>query len=174
MDNIRPGDLIGLVNDLSGVRDIEIGEIDIKKSFSFFEIDSEYKDQLLEAFNKASYNGRKINLEVSDRAAGSQSGGGRRSGGDRPFSRSKSFGRGDRSSDRGGKSFSKSDKPADKSGKSFGKSDKPSDRGGKSFGKSDKPSERSGKSYGKSDKPADRSGKRSDKKFGGSSNKRRS
>ncbi len=174
MDNIRPGDLIGLVNDLSGVRDIEIGEIDIKKSFSFFEIDSEYKDQLLEAFNKASYNGRKINLEVSDRAAGSQSGGGRRSGGDRPFSRSKSFGRGDRSSDRGGKSFSKSDKPADKSGKSFGKSDKPSDRGGKSFGKSDKPAERSGKSYGKSDKPADRSGKRSDKKFGGSSNKRRS
>jgi len=160
MDNIRPVDLIGMVNDLSGVRDIEIGEIDIKKSFSFFEIDSEYKDQLLDTFNKAEYKGRKINLEVSDRAANSSSGGRKRSGGG--------------NFNKGSKSYSRSEKPSGRREKSFGKSDKPSDRGGKSYSKSEKSSGGSERTFGRSDKPSDRSGRKTDRKFGGSSNKRRS
>ncbi|MBU0476021.1 MAG: DEAD/DEAH box helicase [Bacteroidetes bacterium] len=175
MDNIRPADLIGMVNDLSGVRDIEIGEIDIKKSFSFFEVDSEYKDQLLDAFNQASHNGRKINLEVSDRAARPQSGGSRRSGGDKPFNRSnRTFSRSDKPSGGSGRSFSKSDKPSSGSGKSYGKSDKSSGGSGKSYGKSDKPSSGSGKSYSRSDKPSERSGRKTERKFDSNSNKRRS
>jgi ATP-dependent RNA helicase DeaD len=132
MDNLGPADLIGMVNDLTGVRDIQIGEIDIKKSFSFFEVDSEFKDQLLDTFNKAEHKGRKINLEISDRAAKPQSSGGRRRSNDR-----KSFSRGGRSSDRGGKSFGRGDKPSGGS-KSYGRSDKPSGGSDKSYGKSDK------------------------------------
>ncbi len=65
MDNLSPVELIGMVNDITGIRNIEIGDIEIKKTFSFFEVDSEYKDKLLETFNKATFKKRKINLEVS-------------------------------------------------------------------------------------------------------------
>jgi len=65
MDHIKPVDIIGMVNEFTGVRDIEVGEIDIKKTFSFFEVDSAYKDQMLEAFNSETYKDRKINLEIS-------------------------------------------------------------------------------------------------------------
>lgn len=147
MDNLGPAELIGMVNDITGVRDIQIGEIDIKKSFSFFEVDSSFKDQLLDTFNQASHKGRKINLEISDKSPSPKSGGRRGSRNDKPFNRS------NRSSSRSGKS---------------------SDRGGKSFSKSDKPSDRGEKSYGNSDKPANRSGRKTERKFGGSSNKRRS
>lgn len=65
MDKISPVDIIGMVNDFTGIRDIEIGEIDIKKSFSFFEVDSNYKDEMLNTFNTQTYKKRKINLEIS-------------------------------------------------------------------------------------------------------------
>jgi ATP-dependent RNA helicase DeaD len=65
MDGLRPVDLIGMVNDITGIRNIEIGDIDIKKTFSFFEVDSEYKDKMLETFNDSTYKSRKINLEIS-------------------------------------------------------------------------------------------------------------
>ncbi len=65
MDNLSPVDLIGMVNDITGIRNIEIGDIDIKKTFSFFEVDSEFEAKLLDTFNKATFKDRKINLEVS-------------------------------------------------------------------------------------------------------------
>ena len=66
MDKISPVDIIGMVNDFTGVRDIEIGDIEIKKSFSFFEVDSKFKDVVLDSFNSETYKKRKINLEVSE------------------------------------------------------------------------------------------------------------
>jgi ATP-dependent RNA helicase DeaD len=55
-----------MVNDFTGVRDIEIGEIDIKKSFSFFEVDSKFQETMLSSFNTQTYKKRKINLEISE------------------------------------------------------------------------------------------------------------
>ncbi len=66
MDHISPVDIIGMVNDFTGVRDIEIGEIDIKKSFSFFEVDSKFQETMLSSFNTQTYKKRKINLEISE------------------------------------------------------------------------------------------------------------
>lgn len=68
MDKLSPVDLIGMVNDITGIRNIEIGDIDIKKTFSFFEVDSEFEAKLLDTFNKATFKDRKINLEVSGKA----------------------------------------------------------------------------------------------------------
>ncbi len=105
MDKIRPVDLIGMVNDFTGIRDIEIGEIDIKKTFSFFEVDSDYKDQMLEAFNSETFKDRKINLEISgkepvQRSHSSRSGSDRRrSDGDKPrFKSGRKSSRGSRNS----------------------------------------------------------------------------
>ncbi|MCX6580096.1 MAG: DEAD/DEAH box helicase [Candidatus Aminicenantes bacterium] len=59
-NELTPQLLIGLVNDISRRFSIRIGKIDIMNSFSFFEADANYKDEILEAFNKKSFKGQKI------------------------------------------------------------------------------------------------------------------
>ena len=73
MDKLTPVDLIGMINDITGIRNIEIGDIDIKKTFSFFEVDSDYTDKLLKTFNEATFKKRKINLEISEKESSKKS-----------------------------------------------------------------------------------------------------
>lgn len=65
LDGIQPTDLIGLINDVMHIRDIRIGKIDIMKTFSFFEVDTNYVEMILAAFKKIKYNGRNVVLEQS-------------------------------------------------------------------------------------------------------------
>jgi ATP-dependent RNA helicase DeaD len=65
MDDLNPTTLIGLINDVTGVRDINIGEIEILKSFSFFELDENYSGALLKAFENKEFKKRKIVLEIA-------------------------------------------------------------------------------------------------------------
>jgi len=78
-DKLNPAKLIGLINDQQIADKIEIGAIDILDTFSFFEIDKNYKEATLEAFNnnEPEFGGRFVNIEItkSDRK-----GGGRRKG----------------------------------------------------------------------------------------------
>ena len=74
MDNLKPVDIIGMVNDFTGKRDIEIGDIEIKKTFSFFEVDSSFKDEMLESFNKQTFRKRQISLEPSEQTPKKKSG----------------------------------------------------------------------------------------------------
>jgi len=66
-DNLEPADLIGLINDVTGVRDIKIGEIEILKNFSFFEIDEKFVGTLLKSFKDKEYKKRKIVLEIASK-----------------------------------------------------------------------------------------------------------
>ncbi len=87
MDKINPAKLMGLINENLNKSDVEIGQIEILKSFSFFEIDKTYADTILKAFNNAEYNGRSVIVEVTTKPKG------------RDRSRSKrSFGGGERRS----------------------------------------------------------------------------
>lgn len=65
-DNIRPVDVIGMINDYTSIRDIEIGEIDIRKNFSFFEVDHVYSEKILEGFKGKDLNSRKIIVEIAE------------------------------------------------------------------------------------------------------------
>ncbi len=65
MDDLKPTTLIGLINDVTGVRDINIGEIEILKNFSFFEIDENFSKELLIAFKDKEFKKRKIVLEIA-------------------------------------------------------------------------------------------------------------
>ncbi|WP_337872655.1 DEAD/DEAH box helicase [Ignavibacterium sp.] len=66
LDNLKPKTLIDMINEFTGTNDIEIGDIEILKTFSFFEIDSDYADKILFAF-KNKYSGkRKISVEISE------------------------------------------------------------------------------------------------------------
>ncbi len=65
MDGMKPVNFIGMINDYTGIRDIEIGEIEIKKTFSFFEVDKSYTKEILAAFENKQFKKREINVEVT-------------------------------------------------------------------------------------------------------------
>ena len=66
-DDLKPVELIGMINDNTGIRDINIGEINIMKNFSFFEADKSFTDEILTGFKGKSFKKRKITLELAER-----------------------------------------------------------------------------------------------------------
>jgi ATP-dependent RNA helicase DeaD len=58
-------DLISMINKHTGNKSIEIGKIEILKSFSFFEVDKSYEKKLQEAFKDVYRDGHKITIEPS-------------------------------------------------------------------------------------------------------------
>ena len=84
-DELNPARLIGLINDQRITDNIDIGAIDILDTFSFFEIDKSFEAGALEAFkeNSPEYNGRNVNIEITnkDRSGGGGGRGGKRGGG---------------------------------------------------------------------------------------------
>ncbi|MFO8234217.1 MAG: DEAD/DEAH box helicase [Bacteroidales bacterium] len=58
-------DMLGIVNRFIPKKKLEIGQIEILNSFSFVEIDSDYKDMFKQAFQNKSFKGKKINVEVA-------------------------------------------------------------------------------------------------------------
>jgi len=65
-DDLKPVNVIGMINDYTNIRDIEIGEIEILKNFSFFEADKSYTEKILKGFKGQEFKKRKINVEVSE------------------------------------------------------------------------------------------------------------
>ncbi|HCC69784.1 MAG TPA: DEAD/DEAH box helicase [Bacteroidales bacterium] len=61
---MNPSNLIALVNEAMRKRDISIGKIDVQRSFSFFEIDREYDQKLLSAFDGAIYEDQPVIVEI--------------------------------------------------------------------------------------------------------------
>jgi len=61
-------DLISLINDNTGNKSIEIGKIEVLKTFSFFEIEKPYEKKLLKAFENVERDGTKVKIEVSKNA----------------------------------------------------------------------------------------------------------
>ncbi len=57
--------LIGLINQNTRKRNIPIGKIDLMKKFSFFEVDSQYKEDVLRGFSKAYYENSSLLVEES-------------------------------------------------------------------------------------------------------------
>lgn len=102
MDDLNPARLIGFINENLKKNNVEIGQIEILKNFSFFEIDKKVTDEVLSSFKNTEFEGRAVIVEVTtkpksrsrngDRKRGGF-GGGRRSAGSRDgggdFKRSK-------------------------------------------------------------------------------------
>lgn len=62
-DGLTPQNLIGIVNDASGRRNIEIGKIEIMNSFSFFGIEESSVVDFMNGLGTMSYKGRQIVAE---------------------------------------------------------------------------------------------------------------
>ncbi|MCF8303216.1 MAG: DEAD/DEAH box helicase [Bacteroidales bacterium] len=65
-DGIAPKNIIGMINDNTHDRDINIGDIDIKDSFSFFETGESHTGKILKAFKKEQFQGRQLQVEVAE------------------------------------------------------------------------------------------------------------
>ena len=77
--NLNASGLIGLINEYSNRRNIEIGKIDIQRKFSFFEVDSAYEKDLVKALNNQVIEGHVINIgrvqSIEGQPASSREGG---------------------------------------------------------------------------------------------------
>ncbi|HPT04968.1 MAG TPA: DbpA RNA binding domain-containing protein, partial [Bacteroidales bacterium] len=58
--------IIGLINDVTHTREVRLGKIDIKNSFSFFEVENEYLPLVLSSMKNQTYNDREIKVEVAE------------------------------------------------------------------------------------------------------------
>ena len=64
MDNFFPNDLISLLNKNTRGR-VELGRIDLMQKFSFFEVEESETKNVVKALNRASWNGRRVSVEVA-------------------------------------------------------------------------------------------------------------
>jgi ATP-dependent RNA helicase DeaD len=63
-DNLNAGTLLGWINGLQSVPNgIEFGKIDVQRSFTFMEVESQHEQTILEALNKSDFDGRKVVAE---------------------------------------------------------------------------------------------------------------
>ena len=64
--NLTATRLIGLVNEKSRIRNIEIGKIDILRKFSFFEIEKQHETDVLNAFSgNVEFEGETVTVDIS-------------------------------------------------------------------------------------------------------------
>jgi len=82
-DGLNPGGLLRLVCDATGLKSANVGRIDIMTSYSFFEADNEYADNILRKVNGADYEGHSVSIEITKAKSGGggNRGGSRRDGG---------------------------------------------------------------------------------------------
>jgi ATP-dependent RNA helicase DeaD len=90
MDGLDVPRLLELVDEQTGLGKKDIGRIDLKGAYSFFEVEKDKADRVVEALNGGTYKGRPVRVEVTD---GKESSGG--GDGGKPFKRGKtSYGKG--------------------------------------------------------------------------------
>ncbi|HEC42595.1 MAG TPA: DEAD/DEAH box helicase [Bacteroides sp.] len=66
VNDLNAARLMGLINDQTRTRDIEVGKIEIMRKFSFFEIEKDYEAEVLSAFEKPTeFEGARVSVELS-------------------------------------------------------------------------------------------------------------
>ncbi len=65
-DGVVPKIIIGMINDNTKDRDINIGTIDLKDSFSFFEIEKKHTSKVLKSFHNTKFKGRRVKVDVAE------------------------------------------------------------------------------------------------------------
>lgn len=97
-DDITVNKLIGVINRNTGDREISIGGIDIKDSFSFFEIPEDFSQKVIDSLSDKDYKDRPLRIERAEKPK-QKSGGGRGGSGKGGSGRSSNRG----GSDKGGR-----------------------------------------------------------------------
>ncbi|MDQ1332361.1 MAG: ATP-dependent helicase DeaD [Bacteroidota bacterium] len=76
-DGFFPEQLIDLINKNTSGKKIPIGKIDLLKTFSFFEVDNDHADEIINALNNARFNDRRVAVEIAQEKTNDHSSGDR-------------------------------------------------------------------------------------------------
>ncbi len=107
MDNIDKSKMLELIDEFTGLEKKDIGHIDLKGAYSFFEVDKALIDKVLKGFVGAEYQGRQVRVEITESKPAAKKGRDRDEGENRrPDSRSGDRDRNSRKHD-GGRGFGK-------------------------------------------------------------------
>jgi ATP-dependent RNA helicase DeaD len=79
-DGINPKIFMGFINRVAQGAHIDLGRIDLMQNFSFFEVPEQQTKKVLNVLNGTDFDGRKVNVEVTDQPEG-QRGGEKKRGG---------------------------------------------------------------------------------------------
>jgi ATP-dependent RNA helicase DeaD len=80
MDGLERDSLKEYISSVTNLTLEDIKQVDVKNSFSFFEVDKNNADTISAAFKKQFYRGRPVRIETSEGKSGPRGGGGRSSG----------------------------------------------------------------------------------------------
>jgi ATP-dependent RNA helicase DeaD len=91
MDGVDVSRLLEMIDDYAGVTKKDIGRIDLKGAYSFFEVEPQKVDDIIKGLNGITYKGRQVRVEMTENKEGSDSrGSSSRSRGERSGGSSKS------------------------------------------------------------------------------------
>jgi len=67
MDGLEKGNLLSLIDDTCGVDGRAVGRIELKGAYSFFEVEKEKANAILDGFKEMEYRGRQVRVELTER-----------------------------------------------------------------------------------------------------------
>ncbi|HEY0899954.1 MAG TPA: DEAD/DEAH box helicase, partial [Sphingobacteriaceae bacterium] len=103
VDDFTRGDMLGYICNTAKISGRSVGKIDLKGVFTFFEVENEVADTVVQNFQNAEYQGRSVRIELAgDRAVGTRSGGSRERSSGGTFRERRSGGGGRREGGGGG------------------------------------------------------------------------
>ncbi|MFD2742302.1 MULTISPECIES: DEAD/DEAH box helicase [Sphingobacterium] len=105
VDDFSRGDMLGYICNNTRISGKNIGKIDLKGVFTFFEVQDAEVEKVIQGFQNVDFNGRGVRIEVSGEGGGGGERRGRSGGGDRPRGGRPSGGRSYRSDDSRGGGF---------------------------------------------------------------------
>lgn len=73
-DGINPKVFMGFINRVSGDKKFDLGRIDLMQNFSFFEVPENQTKQVLATLSGTDFDGRKVNVEITDQPEGQREG----------------------------------------------------------------------------------------------------
>lgn len=73
-DGINPKVFMGFINRVAQGAHIDLGRIDLMQNFSFFEVPEQQTKKVLNVLNGTDFDGRKVNVEVTDQPEGQRGG----------------------------------------------------------------------------------------------------
>jgi len=65
-DKVSPAEIIGMINDMTGTKNISIGRIEIFGTFTFVEVDKAFTDIILSNIHRAEINRKQVYVEIAE------------------------------------------------------------------------------------------------------------
>jgi len=70
MDGLDKSKMLELIDEYTGLEKRDIGQIDLKGAYSFFEVEKHHADKVVKGFGNVELQGRQVRVEITDVKSG--------------------------------------------------------------------------------------------------------